>query len=1103
MTSVNDFSSYSDIDHVKMRSDMYIGSIKNTKEMRWVYTPENNPSMTMKELVYNPGLEQCCLELITNATDHAERCIVTNVKPVTKIKIELEDAYMSVCNDGQGIPIEKHPDTGLYVPEMIFGSLRTSSNYDDSKKKTWGGKNGIGAKAANIFSTKFVLDISCNGKKYVQEFSNGMKNKTEPKITKSGTNDYTKITYFPDFKAFDMISFNSNDTKTAILKRIYDSSAVSPKTVSVYLNDAKIPIKEFKNYMDFYSDSKKVLYSCDKWEVGFALNPYDEATQISFVNGICSENGGSHVNHILEPLINKIAADLQAKTKSTTIRKQDIKNNIILFVKCFIENPEFDSQLKRKLTSKVSDFGSRCEIPDDVVKKIVKLGITDNVVELAKAKEKKMAMKKMDGSTKRDRLTDIEKLEDANFADSPKSMECTLILTEGDSAKSMALNGIMAAGGRDKWGVFPLKGKFLNVRTATISQLSENKEVININRILGLKFGEKNIKNLRYGRVMFMCDSDVDGYHIKGLLLNYFTLNWPELVEQGLIESLLTPIIKVFKGQNVVTQFYNLHDYEAWKEANDSSKFRIKYYKGLGTSDAKEAREYFTDLKNNRLFYKYNKNVDDKSMILAFDKDHADQRKEWIMKALKENKQVDYTIKNVPVQYFCDNELVKFSIYDNERSIPNVIDGLKPSQRKILFGSLKKNLFQGKDGSGEIKVAQLSGYISEHSAYHHGENSLQNTIVNMAQDFVGSNNLNLLHPQGSFGSRLKNGEDAASPRYIFTYLKSYVKTLFNEYDNKLLEYLDDDGDKIEPMFYVPVIPMILVNGATGIGTGWSTSIPCFNPSDIIENIELMLKKRKPKEMTPWYRGFKGTVMKTSTGWKTRGTYTIINKNVLEITEIPIGISKENYKKELNSLYDQGKLTAIDMKEKNGSDDICFRVKLKDPIDESTVIDMFKLEKSLSGNNMTAFEPVVKGNTYITPIRKFEDPIEIMKTFYDFRLTFYTKRKKLIEDTLEEEIKQVSERLRFVRMVVSNELVIFKRPDAEVNELLTKHNFVNKTDLMNMSIRKFTLDEIKKLESCLEKLTNEFDVIKSKTREDLWIEDLDKLKKIISDPINLN
>ena len=334
-------------------------------------------------------------------------------------------------------------------------------------------------------------------------------------------------------------------------------AAATDKTVSVWFNEEKIPIKDFTDYITLYiGSSKKVVYKTEdgRWEIGFALCPYDQATQISFVNAICTEEGGTHVTHVLDPVLTKITKELQDKTKTVTIKKQYIKDNVIIFIKALINDPAFDSQTKKKLNTPVSKFGSRCDIPDDIIKKVAKLGICDNVMDIAKAKEMKDAMKKIDG-TKNVRLSDIKKLEDANWAGTTKAMECTLILTEGDSAKSLALNGITSAGGRNKWGVFPLRGKFLNVRTATAAQLIKNEEIIAVNRILGLKVGLTDIKKLRYGRVMIMTDSDVDGYHIKGLLINYFTYNWPELVEQGLLECMITPLIKVFKGNRLLNSF--------------------------------------------------------------------------------------------------------------------------------------------------------------------------------------------------------------------------------------------------------------------------------------------------------------------------------------------------------------------------------------------------------------------------------------------------------------------------------------------------------------------------------------------------------------------
>jgi DNA topoisomerase-2 len=157
--------------------------------------------------------------------------------------------------------------------------------------------------------------------------------------------------------------------------------------------------------------------------------------------------------------------------------------------------------------------------------------------------------------------------------------------------------------------------------------------------------------------------------------------------------------------------------------------------------------------------------------------------------------------------------------------------------------------------TGREQVAQLAGYVSEHSAYHHNEVSLQSTIVGMAQDYVGSNNINLLRPNGQFGTRLQGGKDAASARYIFTCLSAITRTLFHESDDRLLDYLTDDGQTVEPRFYVPVLPMVLVNGANGIGTGYSTFVPNYNPREVVENLRCILRGEPMQTMLPWYQGF--------------------------------------------------------------------------------------------------------------------------------------------------------------------------------------------------------------------------------------------------------
>jgi DNA topoisomerase-2 len=353
---------------------------------------------------------------------------------------------------------------------------------------------------------------------------------------------------------------------------------------------------------------------------------------------------------------------------------------------------------------------------------------------------------------------------------------------------------------------------------------------------------------------------------------------WPSLLDvPGFLQQFITPIVKVTKGKKSHT-FFTIPEYENFLEStgNQGKGFTTKYYKGLGTSTSAEAKDYFSNLKRHEIEFLVLgndkvANGEDEEMEAAlpdnatsgtdlidmvFRKARVEDRKVWL-NGIEKGVYMDYgkasAAGGVKYSDFINREYILFSKYDNERSIPCLVDGFKPSQRKVLFACFKRKL------KAEVKVAQLTGYIAEHSAYHHGEVSLQMTIVNMAQSFVGSNNVNLLTPSGQFGTRSMGGKDSASPRYIFTKLEPITRLIFHPDDDSLLTYLTDDGMTIEPEYYVPVIPMVLVNGADGIGTGWSTNIPNYNPREIITNIRRMIGGEEPHPMVPYYHGFTGEV----------------------------------------------------------------------------------------------------------------------------------------------------------------------------------------------------------------------------------------------------
>jgi DNA topoisomerase II len=1159
MTTAAQYKKHTHREHILELPDTYIGSVETSSEYRWVWD-EATGGMSWRSVQFCPGFHKIFDEVLVNALDHRVRMMGrsgADCMPVKHIDITLTPTVITVRNDGDGIPVETHPDTGIWAPELIFGNLLTSSNYDKSEEKIVGGKNGYGGKLSSIFSREFTVETVDHRqkKKYVQTWTSNMSIVGKPKITASSVKPYTEIRFVPDLSRFAwpggiVPTEIPADMLAVLATRVIDAAACAGKDCKVTLNGKTITTNTFPKYIGLFlkdetgsvstgesvddtatdvgsvgarpaktpAATKRVAFEVagTRWEIGAILTrdlhgdaPPDER-HISFVNGISTRRGGKHVEYVSKKILGDFC-ELAKKKAKLDITPALLKDSIVWFINSTIVNPSFDTQTKETLTTPASKFGSTPEITPKFCDQLIKIGLLQEAQALLDAKITRDA-KRTDGR-KKSTVRGIPKLDDAEWAGTAKSAECTLILTEGDSAKTLAIAGL-AVVGRQKYGVFPLKGKILNVKDISTDKKLKNQELTYIKQILGLETGKvyTDLKQLRYGRLMIMTDQDVDGSHIKGLLMNLFHTDWPSLLKLGFLCCLMTPLLKASKGRET-HNFYSTSEFEEWKAGlgDDGTRgWKIKYYKGLGTSTAAEGREYFEAM--NRVEYIWNDDSDS-AIDLAFNKKRSDDRKEWLA-TFDRARHLEVTSGGAKVDYsrFVHDELIHFSNYDNIRSLPNVMDGLKPSQRKIFWAALKKNL------SSEIKVAQLAGYVSEVAAYHHGEASLNGAIINMAQNFVGSNNLNLLVPNGQFGTRLMGGEDSAAPRYIFTELNKIVRAVVKKEDDPILTYTEDDGQTVEPETYLPVVPLILINGALGIGTGFSTHVLPYNPVDIVGALRYRLSGGLPDlsklEMTPWWFGFKGKTITSADNktFTTKGVYEFLDDDActVRITELPVGCWTQDYKDFLEQM-----LVAQDSVK--GKKDTEVEIALRSytaayndvQVDFTLHLDpdyyhtaraypaefetKFKLCTTHKTTNMVAFD--VDGK-----IKKFTNVGEILETFYKTRLTGYTRRRLKELERLTNEIMECNARLVFVRAVVEKRLIV---ANAEDDELLAGLRALDLPPLSNgdglkgyeyllrMRIDRLKAAAVAELEAEHANLVRIRGHLEATTAEQLWSSDLDE------------
>ena len=608
------FKKLDDIDHVILRPGMYIGSIKPHKSNKWLL---NENKISQSEITYNPGFLKIFDEIVTNSVDESKR--EGSKLNTIKVTIDQSTGYINIWDNG-GIPVVKHTQHKEWIPEMIFSNLKAGSNFDDTESRSWAGTNGVGSTLTNIYSKKFTV-TTCDGKNhFTQTFSDNMRKRTAPKVKKS-TKNHTEINYLVDFDKFGLTGID-NEHYRMIEKRVYDIAACNTG-LKIYFNGKLINFKSFEDYIKLYNTNYFYESKKDKtWSIGVALSE-NGFQQVSFANSTDTYDGGTHVDYVMNQIISQLREFFTKKHK-VDVKPSELKQHMFLFLDSTVINPSFSSQTKEKLITEIKDFGSTFEVSQKLIQQILKSEIVNSILDWIQQKKSAEDSKLQRELNKKLDKIKVEKLIDAK---GKERWKYSIGLFEGDSA----ISAFRKYRDPQVMGAFALKGKFVNVSEMTNQKLVQNSEVVNLMASIGLKLGQKiDLKDLRYGRILFYVDADVDGNSIAGLLINFFHKYWPDMFDRRMIYKVETPIVVAIPKSKTKKKvlFYSQDEYNQWESKTDLKQWDIKYKKGLA---ALVDDEYQDIINSPKLTLITKDDVSDKSLDIWFGKS-SDLRKVELLK---------------------------------------------------------------------------------------------------------------------------------------------------------------------------------------------------------------------------------------------------------------------------------------------------------------------------------------------------------------------------------------------------------------------------------------------------------------------------------------
>jgi DNA topoisomerase-2 len=1105
-----DFEWLSARDAVLLRPDVYVGSTESVETVTHLFDGEQ---FAKRVYALNPVYLKIFDEIVTNALDASVRDA-----EVRKISVALgEDGRcITVTNDGTGIPIVEFGETSRTVPEVIFSELHSGSSFKDSGVRTTGGRNGLGAVLTNIWSSTFSVEIvdPVHGKTLTQTFRDNMSECGSASVTalacKRGK---VCVSYVPDYKRLKVDP--AQDFLVDLLRtRTLEVAACARKGVAVDFNGCVLPAS-FGKYAQLVAGIGpeavvEEVFGGPLFGMSVAVAPRapDGAELSAFVNGVrCGS--GTHVRGVYDRLV-KLISDAVKKRfprEDVKVKASTVREKCAVVISATVGDPTFSSQTKENLTLPFRSFGFATEFSPRFIAKLSKSTIVSAVYESDASSNLASSLRK----TKTKAASFIDKY-DAAIECARHPSKCTLILTEGDSAKTMAVAGLGSAG-RTFFGLFPLRGVLINARNIARQKVFENAEVANIMKILNIQPGR--VDGLRYGSVAIFTDADYDGVHIAALIVNFFAVVFPELLARaGFLKRILSPIIRVKhnrSGQEL--SFLTAAAFEEWSDANDVGAHEIRYIKGLGGNSSKEAKALFepSEFDRNLLRLYYVDATTDTALCDFFSDlpQHILARKR-IIASYDSRAGLDLTEMRASVDDFLYKDLVHFSSYSVHRAIPSALDGCTPSRRKALFYFLP-----GAGAAGRFeKVAQAAANCAAQTQYHHGEASLIETVVGLAQDFVGSGNAPLLEGRGQFGSRLLGGKDHAAARYIFTRASPLGRALYHPDDSPLYVYRIDEGCSVEPIQYVPIVPVVLLNGAAGIGTGYATTIPCFSLKSLCLACRSLMGTAPFPELLPEYVGFRGTIFElpssssttlVSKSYATTGSFERSpDGRTLRVTELPVGRWTEAALTEYKSVADgsrKGRLIPTNIV--NRSSDVAVDIELTFSetivdVGDDEIVKALRLRTTLTTSNMYLFDE--KGS-----LRRFATPEEICRLHAKSRLALYNKRKAHQTEAFQIKRGVLADKSKFVGLVIEGAFVLSGRPRAELVLELEAQGFSAKVSskgkvpshehLLSLSLNCFTSEAIAKMHAEIAEMERKLETLARTSAEEMWESDLRGLEAL--------